>query len=376
MNKLHNINLKHLLIDNKKCIGLQYFSHKVIDVLIKELPDITWSELYQMHYIPYSKSNIDAIFNLFKGVAWINGNYFFGVNRSKDIDENPDVSWFKVRHKPKGYKTCPEIYLQKLQIKKYANNTIKNYVSCFEKFINYYQDKDLNSLNENDIRSYLIFLIKEERSNAYINQSINSIKFYYEIVLGMPNRFYTIERPRREKKLPIVLSKNEVKRVINSTNNIKHKCIVSLLYSAGLRRNELVNLKITDIDSERMLIRVTAAKGKKDRYTILSQNTLEDLRTYYKIWKPIEYLFEGQFGGKYNSNSVGKLVKKAGYMAGIKKNVTPHMLRHSFATHLLEAGTDLRHIQLLLGHNSTKTTEIYTHVATSSFSEIKNPLDF
>ncbi|NNK82921.1 MAG: site-specific integrase, partial [Flavobacteriaceae bacterium] len=195
MNKLQNITLKHLLIDNNKCIGLQYFSHKVIDSLIKELPNITWSEFYQMHYIPYSKNNLDAIFKLFKGIAWINGNYFFGINRSKNVDENTDISWFSARHKPLDYKTCPEIYLKKLQIKKYADNTIKNYVSCFEKFINYYNDKELNYLNENDVRNYITYLVNKDRSNAFINQSINSIKFYYEVVQGMPNRFYSIERP-------------------------------------------------------------------------------------------------------------------------------------------------------------------------------------
>lgn len=375
MNRLHNITLKHLSINKNKCIGLQYFSHKVIDALIKELPNIAWSELYQMHYLPYSKENLDKIFKLFRGVAWINGNYYFGVNRSKDVDESTNISWFNNRNTPTNYKTCPKIYLQKLQIKKYSNNTIKNYVSSFEKFINYYKTIDINTLNENDVRKYISHLINENRSNAFINQSINSIKFYYEVVQGMPNRFYSIERPRREKKLPIVLSKNEVLKVINCTNNIKHKCIVSLLYSSGIRRSELINLKLTDIDSERMLIRIEAAKGKKDRYTILSKNTLKDLRIYFKKWKPRTYLFEGQIGEKYHANSVGKLVSAAGVNAQLSKRVTPHMLRHSFATHLLEAGTDLRHIQLLLGHNSTKTTEIYTHVATSSFSSIKNPLD-
>lgn len=376
MSQLQSITLKHLFIDHKKCIGLQYYSNKVINTFVKNLPNIAWSELYQMPYIPYSKQNLNIIFETFKGVAWVNGNYFFEKNRSKAVDDTIDTAWFDMRERSKDYKTCPESYLQKLQLKKYANNTIKSYVSCFEKFINYYNSKAIDTLNENDIRAYISYLIKKDSSTAFINQSINSIKFYYEIVLGMPNRFYTIERPRKEHKLPVILSKNEVLQVINSTNNIKHKCIVSLLYSAGLRRSELVNLKLKDIDSERMLIHIKAAKGKKDRYTLLSQTTLEDLRQYYTQWHPKTFLFEGQKGQQYSSNSIGKVVSAAGQKAGLKKRVTPHMLRHSFATHLLEAGTDLRYIQLLLGHNSTKTTEIYTHVATSSFSSIKNPLDF
>ena len=172
-----------------------------------------------------------------------------------------------------------------------------------------------------------------------------------------------------------MISKEDVLNLVEQTNNIKHRCIVELLYGSGLRRNELINLKIEDIDSKRMLVRVKQAKGNKDRITLLSQNALRDLRCYYKTWKPKEYLFEGQKGGKYSGQSVVKVVKAAASKAGIRIPVTPHMLRHSFATHLLEAGVDLRQIQVLLGHQSSKTTEIYTHVATNTFKTIKNPLD-
>ena len=156
---------------------------------------------------------------------------------------------------------------------------------------------------------------------------------------------------------------------------MKHKCIVSLLYSAGLRRSELLNLKVTDIDSKRMLIRVEGAKGNKDRMTIWSVRLLEDLRMYFKEYKPKKWLFEGIKGSKYSGESVVKIIKRSAIKAKIKRNITPHTLRHSFATHLLENGTDLRYIQSILGHSSSKTTEIYTHVAINSFNSIKNPLD-
>lgn len=191
----------------------------------------------------------------------------------------------------------------------------------------------------------------------------------------MPNRFYAIEIPRKKRKLPVVLSKEDVNAIINSANNLKHKCIISLLYSAGLRRSELLNLKLTDIESKRMLIKVQNSKGNKDRYTLLSEKILKDLRMYYKQFNPKEYLFEGQSKKQYSPNSVGKVVSNAAIKAGIKIPVSAHILRHSFATHLLESGVDIRYIQLLLGHNSTKTTEIYTHVAKNSFNFIKNPLD-
>lgn len=369
------ITLKHLLIGNNKCIGLEFYSNKALNILVNELDAVAWSDEFNMHYLPNNKNNLDSIYNLFRGVAWINSKYFFQESRSKQLLETFDVSWFRNRKKHDGFRYCPESYLVKLELKKYSNSTVKSYVSAFENFINYYNETAIDELNENDIRQYLQWLVQKGRSKSYINQAINSIKFYYEIVLGMSNRFYNIERPRKDKKLPVVLSKVHVKKIIDNTNNLKHRCIVSLLYSAGLRRSELLNLKPTDIDSSRMLIFVRDAKGNKDRYTLLSSNTLRDLRQYYKAWKPSVYLFEGQKRDQYSANSVGKIINEAVIKAGIRKKVTPHTLRHSFATHLLESGTDLRYIQLLLGHSSTKTTEIYTHVAKSSFDSIKNPLD-
>lgn len=191
----------------------------------------------------------------------------------------------------------------------------------------------------------------------------------------MPNRFYSIERPIRKEPLPKVISLEEVGQLIKGTNNIKHKCIVSLLYSSGLRRGELLNLKLTDIDSKRMIINVINGKGGKDRITILSKSVLDDLRLYFKVWNPEVYLFEGIKGKQYTGSSVSKIISNACNKANIKRRITPHILRHSFATHLLENGTDLRQIQVLLGHSSTKTTEIYTQVAITNIKTIKSPIE-
>ena len=370
-----HITLKHLLISNNQCIGLQFNSDKVIHALIKELPNPKWSKEFNMVYVINNKSNLNFIFEKFRGVAWVNCNHFFDKSITKENNEALDMTWFRKRELPASYRVCPTTYLDKLELKKYANNTVRSYVSAFETFINYYQTKELIAINESDVRSYILKLVQENKSNSYINSAINSIKFYYESVLGMPNRFYQIERPRKEKKLPKILSKEDVLNIIANTNNLKHKCIISLLYSSGMRRNELINLKITDIDSKRMLIRVEAAKGNKDRYTLLSYSLLKDLRDYYKQYKPEKYIIEGIYGNQYSGQSVGKIVLNAAKKAGIKIPVTPHMLRHSFATHLVEAGVDLRQIQVLLGHSSSKTTEIYTHVATTTFKKIINPLD-
>ncbi|MCL8008167.1 site-specific integrase [Gelidibacter japonicus] len=376
MEKGRSVTLKHLLIKEKRYIGLQFSTDKVIHALVKQLPEVKWSNTYNMAYIVNNKNNLNKIFQTFNGVAWVNCNHFFDKKIIKQNNEDIDITWFRKRQLPTTYRVCPTNYLDKLELKKYANNTVKSYVSTFETFINHYNTKELIEINELDVRSYVLKLVQEGKSNSYINSAINSIKFYYESVLGMPNRFYEIERPRKEKKLPKVLSKDDVLSIIANTNNLKHKCIVSLLYSSGIRRNELINLKITDIDSKRMLIRIEAAKGNKDRYTLLSHSLLIDLREYYKQYKPKKYIVEGLYGKQYSGQSIGKVVLNAALKAGIQIPVTPHMLRHSFATHLLEAGVDLRQIQVLLGHGSSKTTEIYTHVATTTFEKIKNPLDF
>jgi len=373
--KSKNITLKHLFINNKKQIGLQFYPNKIIQALVKTLPNVKWSNKYEIVFIQNTKENLDLIFKTFSGVAWINCNAFYENKLISKDNETLNLNKYREKKVTHNFMKCPESFLQKLELKRYSKNTAKTYIALFEKFINYYKKENLLELGENEITQYIHKLTLENKSTSSINQALNSIKFYYEVVLGMPNRFYNIDRPIKEHKLPKVISKEEVLAIIKNTNNIKHKCVVSLLYSAGLRRSEITNLKIEDIDSKRMLIRVKNAKGKKDRYTLLSKNVLKDLRIYFQEWKPKIYLFEGETGNKYSDSSVLHIVKKAAKKAKITRTVTPHMLRHSFATHLLEAGTDIRYIQRILGHNSIKTTEIYTHVATNIINTIKNPLD-
>lgn len=370
----NSVTLKHLLIEQKKCIGLQFNPSKVVQALIDTLPDVSWSLEFLMFYVSNNKTNLDIIFKTFHGVAWVNGNYFFTEKIINPNNPALNLERYRNRKLKPDFTPCPEAYLLKLELKRYSDNTVRNYVACFEAFINYYRGEDPITLNEIDIRNYLQKLIQEGKSNSYVNLAVNSIKFYYEIVLGMPNRFYAIERPRKEKQLPEVLPKEDIVKIMQYTNNIKHKCIIGLLYSSGLRRSELLNLKVTDIDSKRMVVTIKSAKGNKDRISILSPSILKGLQNYYRKYRPKTYLFEGQSENKYSGSSVLNIVVMAAKKAGIQKKVTPHMLRHSFATHLLENGTDIRHIQLLLGHSSTKTTEIYTHVANRSFMEIKDLL--
>lgn len=375
MNTTKSITLHHLQIKEKKMIGLKFYQDRMIHGLVKGLPNIKWSTTYQMAYLPNTKQNLETISKTFKGLVWINYNKFFLNKPNKSGAEPSDLSDYRNRKSTANCKLVPPSYLDKLELKCYAANTVKTYVYYFEQFINYHQSTPIDQLDEQDIRAFLKHLKQKNVSHSYLNQAVNAIKFYYEVVLGMPNRFIDIERPRKTTQLPKVIAIEEVKAMIATTENLKHRCIIQLLYSAGLRRSELLELKLTDIDSKRMLVHIRAAKGGKDRHSLLSKTVLTDLRAYYKTYKPKVYLFEGVHGNPYSAESVLAIVRKAASKAGIKRRVTPHMLRHSFATHLLENGVDLRQIQVLLGHGSSKTTEIYTHVATHTFKTIKNPLD-
>jgi len=267
-------------------------------------------------------------------------------------------------------------YMDLLIQKRYSKNTQNIYYNYFKDFCIYFKKENLLNITTAQINAYILDLIKSKNiSISQQNQRINAIKFYYEKVLGRDKQYYELHRPKKEHKLPKVLSKDEIKKIFDVTNNLKHKCILMLIYSAGLRRSELLNLTVNDIDSKRMLIIIKGAKGKKDRISLLSENLLQLLRQYYKEYCPKKYLFEGQNGSRYSATSIANILKKAAKKAGIRKTVTPHMLRHSFATHLLEQGTDLRYIQELLGHKSSKTTEIYTHVSKKAIDKIKNPVD-
>jgi site-specific recombinase XerD len=274
-----------------------------------------------------------------------------------------------------NYRHVPEEYFLKLKELRYSENTIRTYTHLFEEFINHYSTHEISKLTEPQVISFLRYLVMERQvSTSYQNQSINAIKFYYEKVLGGQRKFYFIERPIKEKKLPVILNDDETKRLLTCITNLKHKTLLMLAYSGGLRLGELVKIRLTDIDRGRMQIRIEQAKGRKDRYTKLSRKFLLLLDEYLSVYKPAERLFEGQ-KGDYSTRSVQQVVVEAARKAGIDKKVTTHTLRHTFATHSLEVGTDIRYIQSMLGHESSRTTEIYTHVTTKGFDQIKNPLD-
>ncbi len=264
-----------------------------------------------------------------------------------------------------------------LKSKRYSDSTIKTYSEAMNSFLNYFNSKSVNDINNADVIDYNnYYILKNNLSSSYQNQIVNAIKLFFKTIEDKQLEIATIHRPKRENKLPNVLSKEEVKLILEAHNNIKHKTMLSLIYACGLRRSELLNLKPLDIDSKRGIVLIKQAKGKKDRIAPLSIKILEMLRTYYSLYKPKTWLFEGQTPNeKYDERSLSNVLKQALEKVKIKKPVSLHWLRHSYATHLLENGTDLRYIQELLGHSSSKTTEIYTHVSTKNIQHIKSPFD-
>ena len=261
-----------------------------------------------------------------------------------------------------------EKFKQWMRSKRYRQSTIDTYSEALKSFLVFYREKPVAEINNEDV---IIFnndyILKKKLSASYQNQTVNAIKLFFMTVRETKIEVDKIQRPKRAKLLPNVLSKEEIKLILNAHNNIKHKMMLSLIYSCGLRCSELLALQPAHIDSLRNIVLLKNSKGKKDRIVPLSSKILEMLRDYYKVYKPKTYLFEGQtIGLQYDARSLQLILKQALQKSEITKPATLHWLRHSYATHLLESGTDLRYIQELLGHNSSKTTEIYTHVSTKS----------
>ncbi|BDD12581.1 integrase (plasmid) [Fulvitalea axinellae] len=282
----------------------------------------------------------------------------------------------KTKRLREHYRPCPEEMKEKLRVKRYSESTVRTYTSMFSEFLSYHYAHSPEEITADQIKAYMRHLVAErEVSESYQNQMINAIKFFYEKVLGGQRRTYFVERPRSGRNLPTVLSQTEMSALLKGIPNVKHKTIVTVIYSCGLRISELISMKVSDIDYGSRRILLKQAKGKKDRYVPLAERTELMVRAYLKRYNPEEYLFEGPSGGQYSPSSVRKFLKRYSKAVGIKKNVCPHTLRHSCATHLLENGVDLRYIQHLLGQNDSKTTEVYTHITEMGLNNIKNPLD-
>ncbi len=335
---------------------------------IRKIPSRSWDKEAKIWSVPCNKSTMDMLLNIFKGVK-INfhksfvmtdvGQYALRVMEEKELSENGILET-----------------VNELRLYGYSSKTIKAYKNHLIKFLSYL-NRPLKDASIKNIKDYILCLMGEKGvSHSYVGQAVSALKFYYEEVLKNTDFLVELPRPKKENKLPDVLSQEEVLGILCSIKNPKHKALMLIVYSSGLRVGEVVRLKITDIDSKRMLIHVRDAKGRKDRYTMLSKQALIYLRSYFKVFRPEIWLFPGDKEESHLSERTAqRIFENACQKSGIIKKVSIHSLRHSFATHLLEEGTDLRYIQELLGHSSSKTTEIYTHVSKRDITKIQSPLD-
>jgi integrase/recombinase XerD len=264
-----------------------------------------------------------------------------------------------------------------MEHRRYSPRTIQVYIQALNTFLSFFPDKSVGDLHTKDLIEFNNrYIIQRGCSVSYQNQVINALRLFFKMNGRTKFAGIDLQRPRREHRLPSVLSKQEVKCLLESLKNLKHRAMLVLIYSCGLRRGELLALKPTDIDSNRGVVFIRQSKGKRDRMVPLSTRVLDLLRDYYRQYRPQHWLFEGQYPGHpYDERSLQLIMKSAVRKAGIQKPATLHWLRHSYATHLLESGTDIRYIQELLGHKSSKTTEIYTHVSTHKIQQIQSPFD-
>ncbi|MBX2956554.1 MAG: tyrosine-type recombinase/integrase [Cyclobacteriaceae bacterium] len=373
------------------CLALFFPKDREVIDHVKKIPGIKFSATHTCWYIPETPDSLTTIFDTLKGKVWLNYSAVSRIREKKaEIKQSvaepvfAEPSTAPALVEPVVHNTYEdtrkealEQMRKKLKLKNYSPSTIKTYTEQFKLFLQFFPESHPQELDEDEILHYMMHLIENKKlSVSAQNQAINAIKFYYEKMLKQDRKVYDLERPLKEKKLPEVLSQEEVMAIFEATGNLKHRTMLMILYASGLRRSELLNLRIGDVDFHRNIVLVRGGKGRKDRHSVMAQSLMPLVEQYLAEYKPKFWLFEGVTGEQYSAGSLQQVLKRAVYKAGIRKNVRLHMLRHSFATHLLESGTSTRYIQVLLGHDSPKTTEIYAQVTRFGLDKVMSPLDY
>lgn len=392
---MEHITLTAFIHHHQESIGIHFTKNKLIERIIRKQHQATWSKTNSCWHIPLSKNGYNALLEDLKCCATIDNSklksYLLQKQKVRNSipikvtkpTSNPEISKNKTPVSEldlsKSNLLALEQFIETLKLKSYSTSTIKTYRNEFMQLLHLLNKKPVADLSANDLKRYMAFAMEKQGiSENTAHSRLNALKFYYEQVLGKENFFWEIPRPKKAMQLPKLLNESEIRRLFNSLTNKKHKAMLFTAYSAGLRVSEIVNLKITDIDSGRMQILIERAKGKKDRYVNLSPVLLDILRQYIAAYKPRPkvFLFESDINRTaYPTRTVQQIFSNAKKMAGIKKDVGIHSLRHSFATHLLDKGTDIKYIKDLLGHFSIKTTERYLHVSKKQLVNIISPFD-
>ena len=365
-------------LDNLPVIRIDFPFDKSIMELLKSRTSARWSGSLRSWYLPADGFDLPAFYRTLTGAAFID----YSALKKKPPEAKPvehirPSAPHRKHSLPSDRRELVDRFRLWLQHKRYGESTIKTYCEAISGFLAFTVDNPVTEISNADMVRYVNeCLIARGLSHSCQNQAVNAARLFFREIIRTKIDCGKLERPRREHKLPNVLSKEEVKKILEVPANMKHRVMLSVIYACGLRRSELLNLKPVHVDSKRQLLLIINSKGKKDRVVPLSERITVMLREYYKTYRPKEWLFEGQSPGtRYSEQSLQSVLKQALAKTGIRKPVTLHWLRHSYATHLLESGTDLRYIQEILGHKNSKTTEIYTHVSTKSLQKIKSPFD-
>jgi site-specific recombinase XerD len=393
---MEKVILKALLHRNKESIGIYFAKSSILEKIIRKQPAVKWSQTNKCWYIPLIETAYQLLVKDLKEKAVVDNAMLkaYLEKKKKVVSALPENRQAETKKKTTVAKsvalTAPwqlstanlkalEKFVQQLQLKAYSSSTINTYRNEFIQLLKVLKNKPVDDLTTEDLRRYMVYAMEKEgiRENT-AHSRLNALKFYFEQVLGREKFFWEIPRPKKQHQLPRLLNEAEIRKLFNSLQNKKHKAMLFTAYSAGLRVSEIAALRIADIDSMRMQILIVQGKGKKDRYVNLSPVLLDILRNYISTYKPrpVYYLFEsGETGQAYPIRTIQQIFSNAKNKAGIKKEVGIHSLRHSFATHLLDKGTDIKYIKDLLGHFSIKTTERYLHVSKKQLVNIVSPFD-
>ena len=380
---LPEITLQPLYHRGKEQIALHYTYHPTFNELLKRVPRIRWTRTHHYWYGPLDRPFYTDVAAAVKGQAILKTETLKKYMQQRQLVAGTGTPVSAkmagiLQRQPLNDENSEAYrrYQQLLQLKGYSPNTIKSYCHSFHFLLRVLGNVPVDSLLPKHIHAYLLWLIqKKGYSETAVHTAVNAIKFYFEQVEKKDKTYYDLPRPKKPLLLPNILAESEVAALLQKIQNLKHKVLIMTAYSAGLRVSELVRLQVKDIDSARMVIHIRQGKGKKDRLVPLSKTLLQHLRAYFKMYRPATFLFEGEGGKSYSTRSAQKVLALAKGETKIGKRGSIHMLRHSYATHLLEAGTDIRYIQAFLGHHNIKTTMRYTHVTMPKLENIKSPLD-
>jgi integrase/recombinase XerD len=372
--------------DDKRVVSVSFDVYKNVATVVlrfdycEELNNVClnngarWSNSKKGFIFPDSPNIINKLFAVFRNKAWVDVSAYRKQSAEYANKKNTKVAVIK-KSLSIDHKIALDIFRKQLKIRNYSDSTIDNYAHMIEMLLGY-SKKEVSNIDINDISDFQYhYWINNKYSNATQRMFVGAVKLFFPIIENKHIDIDAIPLPKKEKRLPNVLSQEEIVALLRATKNMKHKLIITLLYSSGLRISELINLKITDIHLDRLQIMVVKGKGFKDRMVNLSAVAASMIRTYLLEYKPNQYLFNGNHSLRYTETSIRKVLERAAKKAGMQRKVWPHLLRHSYATHMLENGVNLRYVQELLGHSSINTTQIYMHIARNNLSQLSNPLD-